>query len=147
MFHWKRVGNSRISLEVLKKILNFLDLGLSVLTLHSSVEYYKRFWITYFLDLLEVTAYCFIRRHILEDCEPQSPSSPPSVVINSGLVNSHSLATCTFFTDPASPRHDTFCITINVKYVHGEYFAKHDVTFTMFYFLKIYIFIHVNLWL
>lgn len=43
MFHWKRVGNSRISLEVLKKILNFLDLGLSVLTLHSSVEYYKRF--------------------------------------------------------------------------------------------------------
>lgn len=38
MLDWKHVGNERISLEFLKKILNILDLGLSVLTLHSSVE-------------------------------------------------------------------------------------------------------------
>jgi len=43
MFHWKQVRKSRISLEDLKKILNFLDLGLSVLAFYSSVEYYKRF--------------------------------------------------------------------------------------------------------
>ena len=114
------------------------------LKLHSSVECFKRFRITYFVDLHEITVYCSVRRHILEYCKPQSPSSTPPVVINSRLVKIPTFYHVYIIYRPCKSTTWQMLYYNKCMDVHGEDFAKHDLGLFMFCFLNCYIFNHVT---